>query len=59
VNPGTHNSGDSDVKGNKPMNDALRKRASRPSRLPARAADERNQWLVDLAHGKRPDDDED
>lgn len=58
MNPGTQEPGDSDVKGNKPMNDALRKRAARPLRLPAKAANEKNQWLVDLARGHRLKDNE-
>jgi hypothetical protein len=54
-NPGTHKPGDSNLKGNKPMNDALRKRAARPSRLPAKAANEKNQWLLDLGRSRAPD----
>jgi hypothetical protein len=61
VNPGTDKPGDSDVKGNKEMNDALReagKRRRRPANLPPTAADPRNQWILDLAYGKQPAKDE-
>ena len=57
MNPGTDKPGDSNVKRNKPMNDALRKSSVRRSNLPPKAANEKNQWLIDLAHGKRPAED--